>query len=197
MKKLIIISIYLFSYVQASNNAIGFGLDFNGKHKMTDITINDDDYGNENFNVDMGYSLNYLYGPSFENGSLFDFGGGLEYQIPRDINENDAEGQFWFNSVYFSLYRKYDDSLCGIASIGLGTFNADDKYEGEGIVTLIGGLYYALGFNFIVNENYYVQGLYKTNHGKFSQLLFVGLSGLDIDYKLEYSRMSLSLIYRF
>ena len=70
MKKYLILAV-MFNF---ASSQIGFGLDFMGKHKMTNITLDDVDYGSINTDVNMGISINYISIPDFNNTSSVDLG---------------------------------------------------------------------------------------------------------------------------
>ena len=108
-----------------------------------------------------------------------------------------TSSEFWFQSAYVSLFRKIDKKLYSIGEIGVGTFGGDSDYEGDGMVSLVGGLYTGLGFGMIIDEQFHLHAIYKTNNGSFSQLLFSGFDTLEIDYDLQHTRLSVSIIYLY
>jgi len=161
MKKIIIITLLL-EYVCPFDSGISVCIDLLGKHKAANIKLDDYDLGDLNSDVNVGISLRLTSIPNLTKTTSF--GMGVEYQTGRDTD--DFNGDFSFNSFWFTVYQIFDQQLYGLAQLGYGTFKADNAYQGDGSAALLGGPYYGIGLGYVLNEKLNIEGVYCTNFRK-------------------------------
>jgi len=173
-------------------NGIKVGFDTIGKHKATDIELDDYNLGNMNNDAENGFSIAFQSMPNFNE--KISFGFGVEYMIGRSTE--DFEGDFNFENLFLIIYQTIstEEPIFFSGRIGYGLFEADDTYKGDGLTTLKGGLYYGYGGGYKIDEKLSIEAVYTHNFGKYdSYILFVG----DSKYNLEYTRLNISLIYSY
>ncbi len=123
--------------------------------------------------VDNGFSIALEMLMLTEN-SNFSFGFGCEYQIPRSLQIINYDINFI--PFYFLLNMnlqssKTHNSFVPFISgkIGYNLFLPDDDYLD--VEDVSGGIYYGGGFGIMLNEVFFIEGVYSVNNGKYDFLL--------------------------
>ncbi len=157
------------------------GLDMMGSYEISGDGEDDGD-------VDMGFFL----GGEFTTGlsPLISLGGGLTYQLERQMSDADGDDAFNFVPIYLLVHLNFPAALVdffGAAHVGYNLFLANDDFKGE--KDLGGGLYYAIGGGVKLPMGLQFELLYAVNNGT------VGGTGWEVD--LAVSQISLSVGLNF
>jgi hypothetical protein len=169
-------------------NAVKIGLDTSGEYSISgsvggyDLGVTDD--------VSSAVSVSY------ENvvpipGTSFYGGAGVNFQFKREFSESDAGFQFFSGYLVgkIPIEQSYDKNMfpyvvCHLGG-GLGLLSGvDTSYD----VSLRGGLYYGAGLE-LNASNFGGTILYAINKGT--------LNVEDVEFDVEYKRISLFVSYRF
>jgi hypothetical protein len=138
--------------------------------------------------TDAGISLTGEYKVPLKN-NQWTFGGGLNYQFGRAIDNPGAE-DFNFTSFYgLAQYDMVDSPIYLLGKLGYNTLNLDNIPSGA---DENGGLYYGLGagVNFGENNQYVFEALYSVNNGELEE-------NNGDTYDFDYSLFALSLGMKF
>lgn len=141
--------------------------DFSGKFKVE----SEDGYSDEQ-DVNLGYSaaLDLL----FLNMGNLTIGAGGAYELPRDFKSEDdgaeESGKFNFIPVYgivkFNLANgSFRPQLVG--QVGYSFFQGDDKFTGDGLFKLDGGLYWGAGVD-IEMGSFIIGAIFRNHKGTAS-----------------------------
>ena len=159
---------------------IKLGVDLAGDH---DVSAPGD---SESYDVDTGVSLSgELFG---KIGNNFDIGVGITYQFPRSIE--DFEGDFNFIPIYFMIRARIETENIApyfIGQLGYNFYEGEDEYKGT--LDLEGGLYYGLGVGVIIKKPFIIEAIFSVNNGT--------AEGSNIEYDVEYSKVTLNFGYNF
>jgi hypothetical protein len=175
-------------------SGIRINTDVSGEHKMTNFIINDEQFSSIDLDVEQGFSISFDINPNFSKSTSIGFGS--EWMLGRELEDANG-GDFTFSNLYIAIYQMIskNEPLYMIGRLGYGTFKGDSSYTGSGIIILEGGIFYAYGFGYRLNEKLSLEGAYSHNFGTFSQNYYDYPNSLDVDYNLEYSRLNISLHY--
>ena len=100
MKRLITLLI-VFQLSTLLGNGLKVGFDTIGKHKATDMELDDYSLGNMNNDAENGFSIAFQSMPNFNE--KLSFGFGVEYMIGRSTE--DFEGDFYFENLFLIIYQ--------------------------------------------------------------------------------------------
>lgn len=120
-----------------------------------------------------------------------DLGGGMEFQVPREITG--LPGQFNFMPIYgyMRLHPTMSDMTPYLVmQLGFSLFVADDIYTGT-LGETQSGMHLGLGVGVILDKNFLMELLYTVDTGK---VLYP--SPLP-DYDVEYSKLTMSVGFVF
>lgn len=141
-----------------------FGLDVKSCH---DRFFSNPNWENET--VLLGFS------PSIDivnQGKYFDIGIGLEYQLPREI-ENSNGAQFNFIPIYsvwrLTIIPTKSRELEAICHFGYNFFDFNDEYL-TGDYSSTGSFYWGAGLSLVLGKRLVMQSLYKENRATVDYL---------------------------
>lgn len=136
--------------------------------------------GQPDSDVDSGFTLVGEY--KVPNTAQWTFGGGIRYQLDREI-ENEGATDFNFVPIYaLAHYNMQDSPYYFLGHLGYNTFDADDT-------STSGGMYYAVGAGMDLASNMSAEIMYSVNNGEAE------IENRDRDIK--YSKLTVSLGYQF
>ncbi len=176
--------------VKRSWGVIKIGGDTSGKHKVSGEGLS----GSED--VEAGLSLSGEYTSIYDKG--IELGGGMTYQLPR--SQEDYPGDFNFVPIYGLIKicsTTSEPTPYFIGQLGYNVlYEGDDDYTGE--ASLEGGMYYGIGAGLIFQNGFQIEVLYSVNKGSCKLSGYDYYYGYyDFDFDIDYSKISLSMGYRF
>ncbi len=151
----------------------------------------DNEYNSGDMNVNLGIT------PGIEvlgtNNKLI-YGVGIQYQIPRGFDEQNAPSNVTFNyiPIYGTLKIPFNQSefhpeLC--AQLGYNVYNGSSAWKGGS--DLSGGLFLGAGLS-LVNRNTVISFMYKLHKGNAEMTYY----GTNLSADNNYSHIALSLGFR-
>jgi len=146
-------------------------IDFGGEMKVDGAPDED---------VDSGFTLVGEY--KVPNTAQWTFGGGVRYQLDREIDNTDSTD---FNFVPFyalAHYNMQNSPYYFLGHLGYNSFDADNT-------STSGGMYYAVGAGMDLASNMSAEIMYSVNSGEAE------INGTDRD--VDYSKLTVSLGYQF
>lgn len=131
--------------------------------------------------VDTGFTLVGEYKVPYT--SQWTFGGGVRYQIDREIDDSGDDINF---VPFYALahYNMQNSPYYFLGHLGYNTFDMDNTSDTSG------GMYYALGAGMDLGTNMSAEVMYSENNGEMD-------NGYGTDQDVEYSKITVSLGYQF
>lgn len=135
--------------------------------------------------TETGFSLVAEY--KVPSTAAWTFGGGVQYQLDRDLDEHGYGQSFNFVPFYgLAHYNMQNSPYYFLGHLGYNTFDIDNSSDTSG------GLYYALGAGMDLGSDMSAELVYSVNKGEIED--FKSVKG---DKDVEYSKLTVSLGYQF
>src|SRR6056297_1932279 len=144
----------------------------------------------ENMDIDRGFSIAGEY--KFPYTDRWTLGGGLAYQMDREVDESGQDGEIGFVPFYgLAQYDMANNPYYLVGHLGFNSFRTNSTFEDDNDVDdTSGGLYYALGAGMEFGERYTAEMLYSVNNGEIEYN-----DGDDED--VEYDKFTISVGMKF
>jgi len=142
-----------------------------------------DGYGDTD--VESGFTLVGEYKVPYT--SEWTFGGGVQYQLDRDLDDNGLNDSLNFVPFYaLAHYNMQNSPYYFLGHLGYNTFDMDSTGDTSG------GMYYAVGAGMDLASNMSAEVMYSVNNGEADDF---HVPGNNVD--VEYSKLTVSLGYQF
>ena len=123
MKRLITLLI-VFQLSTLLGNGLKVGFDTIGKHKATDMELDDYSLGNMNNDAENGFSIAFQSMPNFNE--KLSFGFGVEYMLIRDVKNNGGGIKFYGNGELSILNSEFRNNVSARGGGAIGVSGYQD-----------------------------------------------------------------------